>query len=107
MKNIMELARGRGDVFKYGSGTGTDLSTLRSRRERRPRRSSQRSDVVPQGLRCHRQRGEVGGKTRRAAKMNTLKVWHPDIKDFIEAKPDEERKPGQSLSWRCGAINHR
>src|SRR5208283_6216609 len=33
-----------------------------------------------------------GGKTRRAAKMNTLKVWHPDIKDFIEAKPNEERK---------------
>jgi ribonucleoside-diphosphate reductase alpha chain len=33
-----------------------------------------------------------GGKTRRAAKMNTLKVWHPDIKEFIEAKPTEEKK---------------
>ena len=33
-----------------------------------------------------------GGKTRRAAKMNTLKVWHPDIKDFIESKQKEERK---------------
>ena len=33
-----------------------------------------------------------GGKTRRAAKMNTLKVWHPDIKEFIEAKTNEEKK---------------
>jgi hypothetical protein len=33
-----------------------------------------------------------GGKTRRAAKMNTLKDWHPDIEEFIEAKTKEERK---------------
>ena len=39
-----------------------------------------------------------GGKTRRAAKMNTLKDWHPDIEDFIEAKTIEEKKPGRSSS---------
>ena len=33
-----------------------------------------------------------GGKTRRAAKMNTLKDWHPDIEEFIEAKTKEEKK---------------
>jgi ribonucleoside-diphosphate reductase alpha chain len=70
MEDIMELARSEAMLFKFGSGTGTDLSTLRS----------------------HREKLSGGGKTRRAAKMQSLKVWHPDIMEFIECKAKEERK---------------
>ena len=93
MEDIMELARAEAMLFKYGSGTGTDLSTLRSRHEKLSgggRPSGPLSflkvfDAIASVVKS-------GGKTRRAAKMNTLKVWHPDIKDFIEAKPKEEKK---------------
>jgi len=47
---------------------------------------------VPESLRSSRQRVKSGGKTRRAAKMNTLKDWHPDIEEFIDAKQKEEKK---------------
>ncbi len=47
-----------------------------------------------------------GGKTRRAAKMNTLKVWHPDIKEFIEAKPKEEKQGlGADRAGYAGDFN--
>ena len=93
MEDIMELARAEAMLFKYGSGTGTDLSTLRSRREKLS--GGGRPSGPMSFLRVFDSIASVvksGGKTRRAAKMNTLKVWHPDIKDFIEAKPKEERK---------------
>ena len=80
-------------LFKFGSGTGTDLSTLRSSREKLS------GGGKPSGplsfLRIYDQVANVvksGGKTRRAAKMNTLKDWHPDIEEFIEAKTIEEKK---------------
>ncbi len=93
MEAIMELARAEAMLFKYGSGSGTDLSTLRSTREKLsgggkpsgPLSFLKVYDAVASVVKS-------GGKTRRAAKMNTLKVRHPDIKEFIEAKPDEERK---------------
>ena len=93
MEDIMELARSEAMLFKFGSGTGTDLSTLRSHREKMS--GGGRPSGPLSFLKVYDAIASVvksGGKTRRAAKMNTLKVWHPDIKDFIEAKPNEEKK---------------
>jgi ribonucleoside-diphosphate reductase alpha chain len=93
MEDIMELARAEAMLFKYGSGTGTDLSSLRSRREKLS--GGGRPSGPLSFLKVYDAIASVvksGGKTRRAAKMNTLKVWHPDIKDFIEAKLNEEKK---------------
>ena len=93
MEDIMELARSEAMLFKFGSGTGTDLSTLRSHCERLS------GGGKPSGplsfMRVYDQIAAVvksGGKTRRAAKMQSLKVWHPDIMDFIECKNREEKK---------------
>ncbi len=93
MEDIMELARAEAMLFKYGSGTGTDLSTLRSKREKLS--GGGRPSGPMSFLKVYDAIASVvksGGKTRRAAKMNTLKVWHPDIKEFIEAKTNEEKK---------------
>ncbi len=93
MEDIMELAMSEAMLFKYGSGTGTDLSSLRSTREKLS------GGGKPSGplsfLKVYDQVANVvksGGKTRRAAKMNTLKDWHPDIEEFIDAKQREEKK---------------
>ena len=93
MEDIMRLATSEAMLFKYGSGTGSDLSTLRSTREKLS------GGGKPSGplsfLKVYDQVANVvksGGKTRRAAKMNTLKDWHPDIEEFIEAKTKEEKK---------------
>lgn len=93
MEDIMRLAASEAMLFKYGSGTGSDLSTLRSTREKLS------GGGKPSGplsfLRIYDQVANAvksGGKTRRAAKMNTLKDWHPDIEEFIEAKTIEEKK---------------
>ena len=93
MEDIMELARSEAMLFKFGSGTGTDLSTLRSHREKLS------GGGKPSGplsfMRVYDQIAAVvksGGKTRRAAKMQSLKVWHPDILEFIECKCKEEKK---------------
>lgn len=93
MEDIMELAKSEATLFKFGSGTGTDLSTLRSKRERL------NGGGKPSGplsfMRVYDQIAGVvksGGKTRRAAKMQSLKDWHPDIMEFIECKWKEEQK---------------
>ena len=93
MESILDLAKSEAMLFKYGSGTGSDLSTLRSTREKLS------GGGKPSGplsfLKVYDQVASVvksGGKTRRAAKMNTLKDWHPDIEEFIEAKLKEEKK---------------
>ncbi len=93
MEDIMRLAGSEAMLFKYGSGTGTDLSTLRSSREKLS------GGGVPSGplsfMRVFDQVAAViksGGKTRRAAKMQSLKVDHPDIVDFIQCKVSEEKK---------------
>ncbi len=93
MEDIMRLATSEAMLFKYGSGTGSDLSTLRSTREKLS--GGGRPSGPLSFLRVYDQVANVvksGGKTRRAAKMNTLKDWHPDIEEFIEAKANEERK---------------
>ncbi len=93
MEDIMELARSEAMLFKFGSGTGTDLSTLRSHREKLSGGGN------PSGplsfMRVYDQIAAVvksGGKTRRAAKMQSIKVWHPDVMEFIECKWKEEQK---------------
>lgn len=93
MEDIMALARSEAMLFKFGSGTGTDLSTLRSHREKLS--GGGRPSGPLSFMRVYDQIAAVvksGGKTRRAAKMQSLKVWHPDIMDFIECKSKEERK---------------
>ncbi len=93
MEDIMRLATSEAMLFKHGSGTGTDLSTLRSSKEKLA------GGGKPSGplsfMRVYDQIAAViksGGKTRRAAKMQSLKVDHPDIKDFITCKTIEEKK---------------
>ena len=93
MEDIMRLAASEAMLFKYGSGTGTDLSTLRSSKEKLS------GGGVPSGplsfMRVFDQIAAVvksGGKTRRAAKMQSLRCTHPDILEFIECKDKEEKK---------------
>jgi len=93
MEDIMRLAKSEALLFKYGSGTGSDLSSLRSTREKLS--GGGRPSGPLSFLKVYDQVANVvksGGKTRRAAKMNTLKDWHPDVEEFIEAKTKEERK---------------
>jgi len=93
MEDIMRLAASEAMLFKHGSGTGTDLSTLRSSKEKLS------GGGKPSGplsfMRVYDQIAAViksGGKTRRAAKMQSLKVSHPDIREFITCKTEEEKK---------------
>ena len=93
MEDIMRLASSEAMLFKYGSGTGTDLSPLRSSKEKLS--GGGRPSGPMSFLKVYDQVANVvksGGKTRRAAKMNTLRDWHGDIEEFIDAKQKEERK---------------
>ena len=93
LEDIMTLAKSEAMLFKFGSGTGTDLSTLRSSREKLA------GGGTPSGPVSFMQVYDAfagviksGGKTRRAAKMVILKVEHPDMMEFIECKVEEEKK---------------
>ena len=80
-------------LFKYGSGTGTDLSPIRSSKEKLS--GGGRPSGPLSFLKVYDQVANVvksGGKTRRAAKMNTLRDWHGDIEEFIDCKQKEEKK---------------
>ncbi|HEV2693874.1 MAG TPA: vitamin B12-dependent ribonucleotide reductase, partial [Verrucomicrobiae bacterium] len=93
MEDIMHLAYSEAMLFKYGSGTGTDLSPIRSSREKLS--GGGRPSGPMSFLKVYDQVANVvksGGKTRRAAKMNTLRDWHGDIEEFIDAKQKEEKK---------------
>src|SRR5579863_1762993 len=93
MESIMHLAHSEAMLFKYGSGTGTDLTPIRSSREKLS--GGGRPSGPLSFLKVYDQVANVvksGGKTRRAAKMNTLRDWHGDIEEFIDAKQKEERK---------------
>jgi ribonucleoside-diphosphate reductase alpha chain len=93
MQDIMRLATSEAMLFKFGSGTGSDLSTLRSSKEKLS--GGGRPSGPVSFMRVYDAIASVvksGGKTRRAAKMQTLKIHHPDILEFIECKPKEEKK---------------
>ncbi len=91
--DIWQLMGESARLFKFGSGVGADWSKLRSSKEKLS------GGGIPSGpvsfMKVQDATGgtiKSGGKTRRAAIMQTLKSWHPDILQFVRAKMDEERK---------------
>jgi ribonucleoside-diphosphate reductase alpha chain len=93
MDSILTLARTEGMLFKYGSGTGSNLSKLRSSKEPLAGGGTASGPVsFMKGFDAFAGVIKSGGKTRRAAKMVILDVDHPDIVDFIRCKEVEEKK---------------
>jgi len=93
LESIMDLAKIEGMLFKYGSGTGTNLSILRSSRERLSGGGTASGPVsFMRGYDAFAGVIKSGGKTRRAAKMVILNIDHPDIVEFINSKKVEEEK---------------
>jgi ribonucleoside-diphosphate reductase alpha chain len=93
MSSILELCRTEGMLFKYGSGTGTNFSKLRSSRERLRGGGTASGPVsFMRGYDAFAGVIKSGGKTRRAAKMVILDVGHPDILEFVRSKASEEKK---------------
>ncbi len=93
MDSILEWYRTEGRIFKGGSGSGINLSQVRSSKERLtagglasgPVSFMRGADAIAGTIKS-------GGKTRRAAKMVILNIDHPDIEEFIDCKSKEERK---------------
>ena len=93
MDSILTLAKTEGMLFKWGSGTGSNLSTLRSSKESLAGGGTASGPVsFMRGYDAFAGVIKSGGKTRRAAKMVILNAEHPDIGDFINCKADEEKK---------------
>jgi len=93
MESILDLAKIEGMLFKYGSGTGTNFSTLRSSKEKLSGGGTPSGPVsFMKGYDTFAGSIKSGGKTRRAAKMVILNIDHPDIVDFINCKATEEKK---------------
>ncbi|HEX7501392.1 MAG TPA: vitamin B12-dependent ribonucleotide reductase [Polyangia bacterium] len=93
MESILGLAKTEGMLFKYGSGTGTNLSPLRSSKELLVGGGTASGPVsFMKGFDAFAGVIKSGGKTRRAAKMVILNIDHPDIEDFIWCKAKEEKK---------------
>jgi len=93
MESILTLAKTEGMLFKYGSGTGSNLSPLRSSRELLAGGGTASGPVsFMKGFDAFAGVIKSGGKTRRAAKMVILNADHPDIVEFINCKVEEERK---------------
>ena len=93
MDSILDWYRREGVIFKGGSGSGVNLSRIRSSRERLGGGGTA-SGPVSFMKAADASAGVIksGGKTRRAAKMVVLNVDHPDLLDFIKCKTEEERK---------------
>jgi ribonucleoside-diphosphate reductase alpha chain len=93
MDSIMNLAKTEGMLFKWGSGTGTNFSSLRSSHEPLSGGGIASGPVsFMRGFDAFAGVIKSGGKTRRAAKMVILNIDHPDIVEFIECKTKEEHK---------------
>ena len=93
MESILGLAKTEGMLFKFGSGTGTNFSSLRSSREQLQGGGGASGPVsFMKGFDAFAGVIKSGGKTRRAAKMVILNVDHPDILEYIQCKSTEERK---------------
>jgi ribonucleoside-diphosphate reductase alpha chain len=93
MESILGLARTEGMLFKFGSGTGSNLSSIRSSREPLAGGGTASGPVsFMRGYDAFAGVIKSGGKTRRAAKMVILNADHPDVVEFISCKADEERK---------------
>src|SRR5918993_1201405 len=93
MDSILRLARTEGMLFKFGSGTGSNLSAIRSSKEHLAGGGTASGPVsFMKGYDAFAGVIKSGGKTRRAAKMVILNANHPDIVEFINCKVEEERK---------------
>ncbi len=93
LDSILTLAKTEGMLFKWGSGTGTNLSSLRGSMELLSGGGSASGPLsFMRGFDAFAGVIKSGGKTRRAAKMVILNVDHPDIVEFIECKSKEEAK---------------
>jgi ribonucleoside-diphosphate reductase alpha chain len=93
LDSILTLAKTEGMLFKWGSGTGTNLSPLRSSTEQLSGGGTASGPLsFMKGFDAFAGVIKSGGKTRRAAKMVILNIDHPDIVDFVECKQKEEAK---------------
>jgi ribonucleoside-diphosphate reductase alpha chain len=93
LDSILTLAKTEGMLFKWGSGTGSNLSPLRSSTEGLSGGGTASGPLsFMKGFDAFAGVIKSGGKTRRAAKMVILNIDHPDIVDFIECKQKEEAK---------------
>ncbi|MEE9606296.1 MAG: vitamin B12-dependent ribonucleotide reductase [Myxococcota bacterium] len=93
MESIMDLAKIEAMLFKGGSGTGSNLSRIRSSRERLAGGGAASGPVsFMRGFDAFAGVVKSGGKTRRAAKMVILNVDHPDMMEFVRCKAQEEKK---------------
>jgi len=93
MESILGLAKTEGMLFKFGSGTGSNLSAIRSSRELLAGGGTASGPVsFMKGFDAFAGVIKSGGKTRRAAKMVILNADHPDVVEFINCKVAEEQK---------------
>lgn len=93
MASILDLAKTEGMLFKGGSGSGTNLSSIRSSKEALTGGGNASGPVsFMRGYDAFAGVIKSGGKTRRAAKMVILDIDHPDIEEFIDCKKSEEKK---------------
>ncbi len=93
MESILNLAKTEGMLFKWGSGTGSNLSSIRSSKERLSSGGTASGPVsFMKGYDAFAGVIRSGGKTRRDAKMVILNVDHPDIIEFVDCKRIEEQK---------------
>ena len=93
MGSIMDLAKTEAMLFKYGSGSGVNLSTLRGAKEKLSKGGVASGPIsFMRGLDAFAGAIKSGGTTRRAAKMVILNADHPDVMDFIDSKANEEKK---------------
>jgi ribonucleoside-diphosphate reductase alpha chain len=107
MESILTLAKTEGMLFKWGSGTGTNISILRSSQEGLKGGGTASGPVsFMRGFDAFAGAIKSGGKTRRAAKMVILNADHPDIEEFIECKADAEKKAHALIeAGYSGAFN--
>src|SRR5579859_2077719 len=123
MESILDLVKTEGMLFKFGSGTGTNLSVLRSSREQLSGGGTASGPVsFMKGYDSFAGSIKSGGTTRRAAKMVILNADHPDVLDFIRCKAEAAKKApalieagynvrfnlpgGASDSVQCQNANH-
>ena len=93
MESILGLAKTEGMLFKFGSGTGSNLSAIRSSKELLAGGGTASGPVsFMKGFDAFAGVIKSGGKTRRAAKMVILNAEHPDVLEFINCKVEEEKK---------------
>ncbi|HVP65808.1 MAG TPA: vitamin B12-dependent ribonucleotide reductase [Anaeromyxobacteraceae bacterium] len=93
MDSILRLAHTEGMLFKYGSGTGSNLSRIRASKEQLSGGGEASGPVsFMRGFDAFAGVIKSGGKTRRAAKMVILNADHPDVVEFVNCKADEEKK---------------